>query len=275
MIRFLVLFGTIGLLSACGNGQGLTSDTANFLEGGGWRVESSPYNLAPGSTLAVCDTENTGKSDLIVEAVKIWLDAGGRDDRLKVIKTCVGDRVIRLHKLLADVDFYGRAHPMLGNVNHVDVPRQWAGHWTANHEVGHIFGFGHIFNHRVSIMNSEENGKYMNGGELSAYDRSEVKRMLGLSPFTRVNSLWASPIPRDNFPILPTLRPDSSAALSGSAPSPIAPVASSRQLSCLGANRVTRYAHGTLTSYQGNSYSCRDGVWIFSAGIRAHGAGGV
>jgi hypothetical protein len=232
------------LLMSCGkSSETETSETKNILTGNGWDTRDSPYMLLPGSTIAVCDTGvKAGVADLVVKAVRIWLDAGGRDARIRVIKGCSADRVVKLYPAPAGVSYYGQAHPLNGNVHRLDVPPQWAGHWTANHEVGHVFGFAHKFQGTVSIMNSEQNGRFMNGGNLSAYDLSEVRRMLSIPHFATVQAAWNA---------------------KGGAPTPTPKTGSS----CLGANGVTMYPHTTVTTYQGNTYTCNDGKWDFSPGI--------
>lgn len=235
---------------ACGQADSSVSRASNFLEGGGWEIEESPYNLPPGSTIGVCDQDDTVATQYVLKAVRLWLDAGGRDERISVKETCRADRVILLSKLTEKVDFYGRAHPLTGNIYNIDVPNQWAGHWTANHEIGHVFGFAHIFNNVISIMNSDNNGAFMNGGYLSDYDRAEIKRMLSLNHFRAVNVLWAkkpsltalaTPLPR---PVSPTL------------PEP------KKYRDCLGANGVTYYKHGTVTRYQNERFVCDDSRWL-------------
>jgi hypothetical protein len=237
----------IALLSACGQEtKEQTSETSAFLEDYYWKVKDSPYNLRPGSTIAVCDTGvKAGVADHVVRAVRIWADAGGRDERLKIVKSCRGDRIIMLVKVSDDVSYFGQVSPLSGNVHKVDVPDKWAGHWTANHEVGHIFGFAHIFERTISIMNSDDNGRYMNGGQLSSYDYSEIKRLLKRPEFTEVNRLWA----RQVTPVVHT------------------EPTRERRKSCIGANGTTVYTDGTVTTYRGNTYTCNDGSWTFSPGV--------
>lgn len=241
------------LSQACGKAETSVSQPSNFLEGGGWEIEESPYNLPPGSSIGVCDQDGTVATQYLLEAVRLWLDAAGRDERISVKETCRADRVILLSKLTEKVDFYGRAHPLAGNVYNIDVPSQWAGHWTANHEIGHVFGFAHIFNDVVSIMNSDNNGAFMNGGYLSDYDKKEIKRMLNLSHFRAVNALWAKKqagVPSSSEP---------------STPAPIVsprPSAPKKYLDCLGANGVTLYKHATVTRYKNERFVCDNGNWL-------------
>ncbi|RZA26017.1 MAG: hypothetical protein EOP10_04985 [Proteobacteria bacterium] len=242
MKKFLTVVMMLGLVQSCGSSESSSSATSNILQGDGWDVTGSPYMLPPGSTISVCNTDKTAVSSYVLDAVRLWLDAGGRDERIRVIEGCKATRVIHLNKLTQDVDFYGRAFPISGNVHNIDVPSQWAGHWTANHEIGHVFGFAHIFNGVISIMNSDDNGKYMNGGYLSDYDYSEIKRMLNQSSFKAVNALWAKK------PV--AVRPLS-------APTPVR-----KGKSCLGADEVTIYADKTVTTYQGSTFTCDDGLWI-------------
>ncbi|WP_141732736.1 hypothetical protein [Oligoflexus tunisiensis] len=237
----------IALLSACGNeSEEQHSTTSAFLEDYYWKVGDSPYILKPGSTIAVCDTGvKTGVADHVVRAVRIWADAGGRDERLRIVKGCSGDRIIKLVRVSDDVTYFGQAAPLSGRIHTVSVPNKWAGHWTANHEVGHIFGFGHIFERTTSIMNSEDNGTYMNGGKLSSYDYSEIKRMLRRKEFTEVNKLWA----RQTTVVTHT------------------ETVPEEPKSCIGANGTTVYEHGTVTTYRGNTYTCNQGKWTFSPGV--------
>lgn len=228
-MRKLFLISLLFAASACGEAN--SSELANFLIGAGWKIQDSPYSLPPGSSIGVCDQEQTGRTEVIATAVKTWLQAGGRDERIQVSESCEGTRVIYLNKISEKVNFYGRAHPLLGNIHNVDVPSQWAGHWTANHEVGHIFGFAHIFNDVISVMNSDQNGRFMNGGHLSDYDRSEIKRMLALEHFKTVNALWKQ-----------------------------APIKAVQD--CLGADGKTYYKHGVVTLYKEQRFTCDDGNWI-------------
>jgi hypothetical protein len=249
-MKNIILLISLLLIQACGQAESSESQTSNFLEGGGWAIDESPYNLPPGSTIAVCDQDATVATQFVLKAVRLWLDAGGRDERITVKEGCRGDRVILLSKLIEKVDFYGRAHPLTGNIYNIDVPTQWAGHWTANHEIGHVFGFAHIFNNVISIMNSDNNGAFMNGGYLSSYDRTEIKRMLSLSHFKKVNALWEKK---------PAVQPLSA---SSSTPLSTAPTLSRSTKSCLGADGSTYYSHGTVTRYKNERFTCDNGKWL-------------
>ena len=233
MKKLMPLIVILALAQACGSHQQVRSEIANILQGDGWNISESPYILPPGSTIGVCDQEETDASANVMDAVRIWLDAGGRDGRIRVLKSCTGTRVVYLNKLTEKVDFYGRAHPLSGYINDIDVPSQWAGHWTANHEIGHVFGFAHIFDNVVSIMNSENNGQFMNGGYLSDYDRAEIKRMLSLPVFNAVNELW-----KKTEPSLPSFK------------------------KCLGVDGKTYNPHKVVTEYLSSTFTCNDGHWI-------------
>lgn len=213
-------------------------DVFGILEGDGWSPAQSPYALLPGQTIVVCDTGvKAGVAPLVVDAVRLWLQKGGRDERLSVELGCSGDRVVRLVAAAAGVPWYGRTRPLVGKVHEIEVAPQWAGRWTAKHEVGHVFGFAHTFS-EISIMNSAGNGRYMNGGELSAHDEAMVRRLLRRPVFASANRAW-----RLDGADAAELQPSSS----GSAP-------------CTGVNGVI-YDHGTLTTYRGWYYTCDDGRW--------------
>jgi hypothetical protein len=246
ILACLVLSGT---LLACGAEQAHDpSTTSEILRSGGWNPAQSPYNLAPFSTIGVCDTGvKKGVKDYVKDAVHIWLKAGGREGLIKVFDSCSqGDRIIKLVRVSNDVNYYGQVAPLQGKTYVVSVPDKWAGRWTANHEVGHIFGFGHIFDGTVSIMNSQDNGRFMNRGELAAYDYAEVKHLLSQPTFKITNKKWDT----------------------ARRPATVTAVAEERRANCVGANGITVYEDGTVTTYQGNTYTCSDGRWIFSAGIR-------
>ncbi|RYZ79823.1 MAG: hypothetical protein EOP04_27055 [Proteobacteria bacterium] len=202
-------------------------------------MDQSLYMLPPGSTIGVCarDESSAKIEDLVIAGINTWVEAAGRDPkRLKVVKSCSGDRVLELKRPEGKVDYYGRVNPLINGSNLVDVPDHWAGYWTANHEMGHLFGFGHIFERTISIMNSEDNGRFMNGGYLSSYDVAEIRSLLENPVFAKVNKLWAAP-------------------------------ATVEAKSCVGADEVTVYPHATVTTYEGDTYTCNQGRWDFSAGI--------
>ncbi len=188
MIRLVSLSCVFSAALACGSAQEPASAPENVLDGGGWMPEQSPYILVPGQTIAVCDTGVTpGVARYVIDATRLWLDAGGRDDRIAVKAGCDGDRVIKLRPVSDKVSYYGQTTSLKGNVHMIDVPPKWASYWTANHEIGHVFGFAHTFKN-VSIMNSEGNGKFMNQGQLSDYDHEEIRRMLARGLFAKANA---------------------------------------------------------------------------------------
>lgn len=242
------------MFSACGlaaeNGE---SESPAFLRGGGWDLSQSPYLLPPYATIAICDRGvKAGVKDYVKDAVRTWLKAGKRDDMMNIIESCSqGDRIIELQRVPDSVPYYGQVSPLQGKTYVVSVPDKWAGHWTANHEVGHIFGFAHIFDHTLSIMNSEDNGRYMNGGELAPYDYEQVTRILSLNSFVRMSQVWDDTRLRAREE---TRRHQAPRDEPGSG-------------SCLGANGVTVYADGTVTTYRGDTYTCSGGRWNFSAGL--------
>lgn len=165
------------------------SETKDILDRGSWDPADSPYAMMPGETLLVCDTGvKDGVLEYTIAAAEDWLELGGRQE-MEVYAGCDGDRIIKLVHKPGDPGWYGQASPLRGNVHKLEVPRKWAGHWTANHEVGHVFGFAHNFDN-ISIMNSKNNGQYMNGGHLSDYDRQEVRRMLSKDVFHHANKAW-------------------------------------------------------------------------------------
>lgn len=194
--RFAIAFtcAFAAILPACGRESSETARTSRpnaFLIGHGWALAHSPYTMLPGQSIAVCDTGvKAGVESLVIEAVRTWLAEGGRDERLVVRAGCDGDRILKLVPVSNAVSYYGQTSPLRGKTNRIDVPPRWASFWTANHEVGHVFGFAHDFN-EISIMNSEDNGIHMNGGHISAFDRSEIRRMLATPAFGAANAAWA------------------------------------------------------------------------------------
>ncbi len=190
MLRALTAFAFAWtLLIGCGSAT-KGSKTQNFLTSGGWRLEDSPYMLRPGKSIMVCDTGvKEGVAALVVNAVRVWLQAGGRDERLEVGLACTGDRVIELQAVDDTVTYYGRANRLVGNTFVINVPPRWARHLTANHEVGHVFGFAHNFD-VISVMNSKERGRFMNDGAPSDYDLAEVRRLLADETFVYANAAW-------------------------------------------------------------------------------------
>ncbi|RYZ83204.1 MAG: hypothetical protein EOP04_20420, partial [Proteobacteria bacterium] len=102
MKKFLTVVMLLGLVQSCGSSESATSGTSNILQGGGWDISGSPYMLPPGSTISVCNTDKTAVSKYVLDAVRLWLDAGGRDERIRVIEGCKATRVILLNKLTED-----------------------------------------------------------------------------------------------------------------------------------------------------------------------------
>lgn len=195
--HILVICLMLGTTPACKQTDQAASEVKFGFKAGiyGDGIEGSAYHLTPNQSVAFCNRGvDSTKIKLLKDATNYWLEPLGRNGHIRLIDDCAGDLVLNI---APDQTTHFAQVFQDGPRNYrVGVGPNFAGHYTARHEMGHVMGFCDLYNPVSCTQNSNDPSPSLmgsgdlNGGELSAGDIKGIYELVAHPRLAASTAAW-------------------------------------------------------------------------------------